>query len=655
MTKILDPNSKAGQLLEKLRAAKAISMQPIVMELPTADSSGINTNPSEPSESSEPIATTIATINPINPKEILTPAQLVAKRIAEIRAAKAVHSVPIVATQSVPIATPIAKAINDPVPETMPEVSSSEGIMTSIDKYGNAITYNQNQQEAVNLVKSGKSCIIVGPAGTGKTTVIRGSAEALIRDVGIPVLPSDTTHKHLSPGTPGIVFVAYTRRAVNNIKRALPSELASNCITIHKLLEYQPVYDQVTDANGNVRNTMQFLPNRDVFNPLPSGIQVLVIEESSMVAVEMYKLITDALMHGIQVIFVGDIQQLPPVFGSAILGYKMLELPTVELTEVYRQALESPIIRLAHRILSGLPIPLAEYPEWCIPGQLTIREWKRSVTSEVALFTIAKLLTTYIDEGIYNPEEDAVLIPYNKACGTIELNKLIGNHLARKSGAVTHEIISGYLKSYYSVGDKVLYDKEDAIIMDIQKNPKYFGPEPKQASTTLDYWGHEPNEQGASLSVLDRALAGSVQSDEELDNYLDALSNADDSITREASHIMTLRLLDSDTIVTISNTGAINSMIFGWALTIHKAQGSEWDKVFLFFHKSHATAIQRELLYTGCTRAKKELFLLCEGDTLTKGILSQRIVGNTLAEKAEFFKGKSLNGSCTYVPSGKEI
>ena len=50
--------------------------------------------------------------------------------------------------------------------------------------------------------------------------------------------------------------------------------------------------------------------------------------------------------------------------------------------------------------------------------------------------------------------------------------------------------------------------------------------------------------------------------------------------------------------------------------------------------------IQRELLYTAVTRAKEELYVVCEEDTFEKGIISQRIKGNTIAEKAEHFKGR---------------
>ena len=84
----------------------------------------------------------------------------------------------------------------------------------------------------------------------------------------------------------------------------------------------------------------------------------------------------------------------------------------------------------------------------------------------------------------------------------------------------------------------------------------------------------------------------------------------------------------------------MNTLSLGYVLTVHKAQGSEWRKVFLTTHQSHNTMIQRELLYTGVTRAREELYIICEPDHFTKGILSQRIKGETLAEKAEYFKGK---------------
>jgi ATP-dependent exoDNAse (exonuclease V) alpha subunit len=238
--------------------------------------------------------------------------------------------------------TPIASAIQQSEP-----VQSNT--ITALDKYGNVITYNAEQQEFVTLASSGKSCILIGAAGTGKTTCMRGVTESLVQS-GIVGILSSEGHKHLPPtGTPGIVICAYTRRAVANIRKNLSPDLANNCITIHKLLEYQPVYDEVQDpATGKMRKTMSFQATRNKHNPLPQSIHTIIYEESSMIGTDLYREVQAALSHPVQEIFLGDIQQLPPVFGPAVLGFKLLSLPTVELTQVYRQALEQNPIRQSH-------------------------------------------------------------------------------------------------------------------------------------------------------------------------------------------------------------------------------------------------------------------------------------------------------------------
>jgi exodeoxyribonuclease V alpha subunit len=387
---------------------------------------------------------------------------------------------------------------------------------------------------------------------------------------------------------------------------------------------------------------MRFEPTRTEYNPLPASIRTIIIDESSMVAGEpesinansdlLFNQLMRACPHNPQIIFLGDIQQLPPVFGSAILGYKMLELPTVELTEVYRQALDSPIIRLAHRILSGKPIPAIEYPEWKVPNKLTIHNWKKKIKSDDALMTIAKFITTAYDTGNYNPDEDMILIPFNKACGTLELNKSIANHLARTKQLVTYEIIAGFNKYYFTVGDKVLYDKEEAVITKIESNPEFTGRKPQRESAHLDYWGY--NSQYLLENPNDTRMT-----DEEVDKLLEQVNLDEDRVT-QSSHIITVKLSVNDSEIKINSASVINSMLLAYALTVHKSQGSEWRKVFFVTHQSHATMIQRELMYTAVTRAREELYIICEDEAFTKGILNQRIKGNTLAEKAEYFKGK---------------
>ncbi len=509
------------------------------------------------------------------------------------------------------------------------------------DRHGNAIQYNEEQLRFVELMKSGESAILIGAAGTGKTTCMKGGVSALIQSGFAGILHSDG-HKHLIDGAPGIVAVSFTRRAVANLRRAMPEDMKSSCLTIHALLEYEPVYYTVMDdVTGAERNTMRFEPTRSSSRPLPSSIKTCILDEASMVSVELFKELQDALPADCQFIFLGDIQQLPPVFGSAILGYKMLELPTVELVQVYRQALESPIIRLAHRILSGNSIPKEEYPEWKFPGQLTLHPWKKKLSDEWALMTMAKFLTTAIEQGVYDPFNDMVLIPFNKGCGTIELNNHIANYIARRDKRVTYEIIAGFNKLYLSVGDKVLFDKEDAIVVDIKANAAYGGAGTQEPSATLDYWGFNQGED--HTSTID------PESTDPLDDDIDFLlaqsvafggSGEDGDRVRQASHVVTVKMADSGQEVSLDSAAALNGLLLSYALTVHKSQGSEWRKVFLLLHQSHATMLQRELLYTACTRAREELYVICEPETFTNGIRSQKIKGNTLAEKAEFFKGK---------------
>lgn len=527
--------------------------------------------------------------------------------------------------------TEITSAINTLINNTD---SSGSGVDRST---GKAITYNERQLKFVQIAGSGKSCVLIGAAGSGKTTCQRGVIQELITSGRAGVLEADG-HKYLRDKTPGIVVVSFTRRAVSNIRKAVAQDMKQNCLTIHALLEYEPVYHDVFEATtGETRKTMNFEPTRHAERPLPATIKVCVIEEGSMVSVDLYEELKSALPSNCQFIFLGDIQQLPPVFGAAILGYKMLELPVVELTEIYRQALESPIIRLAHRILSGTPIPITEYPDWKYPNQLTIHPWKKKIAADTALNTIAAFLKAAADNGHYNPDDDMVLIPFNKSCGTIELNKHLAQHFARKRKVPVYEVIAGFVKGYYSVGDKVLYDKEDAIITKIEKNPQYDGAQPQPEGLLLDYWGYNEETGGDSKHHVDTTA---TESDADIDFLLAQSAASGEDRVRQASHAVTIKILENDREIILDSAGALNALLLSFVLTVHKSQGSEFRKVFLMLHQSHATMLSRELLYTAVTRAKEELYIICEPESMTKGINSQRIKGNTLAEKAEYFKGK---------------
>jgi exodeoxyribonuclease V alpha subunit len=638
---------KMQALLERIRSSKNLSAPQIATE-----GSGDRNIPVPPSS---PFVEEFRKIQADSKNNIFIPTpgasklQQMKEKLAWERSQRK-NNFPVLISESPKDPEPTEVAITAAPSTISIEVPTKPDFSYILDKYGNRIHLNDKQMEFVEIAGiQGRSAVLIGAAGTGKTTCQKAVTQALIQTGKAGVLHSQG-HKHLLDGSPGLVVCAYTRRAVANIRRNLPENLQSNAITIHKLLEYQPVYYEVIDPeSGETKNKMVFEATRTAANPLPSSIRTIIMEEASMLGTDLHKELMDACPHGPQVIYLGDIQQLPPVFGPAILGFKLLELPVVELTEVYRQALESPIISLAHRILSGKVLPAAEFPEWKKAGQLTIHPWKKKIDAHNALNTVAQFFIGAVQKdaqgntikeipgafqnNLYDPEEDIILIPFNKSFGTIELNKFIANKLARIRKAETFQVIAGFNKLHFSVGDKVLYDKEDAVIEKIELNPGYTGANFAPASFTLDYWGHDP--------VVHTAEA---LGDEDVDFLLSQVAASGEDRVRQASHMITLRMLDSDTEVKIDKAAEVNELALGYCLTVHKSQGSEWRKVFFLCHQSHATMMQRELLYTAVTRAREELYVICEPETFVNGIESQRVKGNTLEEKAEYFKGKIENG-----------
>jgi exodeoxyribonuclease V alpha subunit len=520
------------------------------------------------------------------------------------------------------------------------------------------IQLNKEQADAVERGLRGQSFALIGAAGTGKTTTTQELIKLIQRASHMAPL-SDST-KHLSKDSPGLVICGYTNKAVNNIRKKLPPYLQAHCMTIHKLLEYAPVYYTVFDNEGTERNTMRFEPSRNGANTLPH-ISTIIFEESSMIGTDLFGQVLDALPRpaATQFIFLGDIFQLPPVFGPSILGFKMSELPVVELTHVYRQALLSPIISLATAIRTNEFTPWLSEQSGQIGqsvkklndklvidseahGKVTIHPWKKRIAAPSALKTIVNMVCGLISTDQYNPEEDQILCPFNKAMGTIELNKGIADFLTKKRNGITHEVIARFTRSYWSVDDRVLVDRHDGVILKIEPTIGYAGRPPRAASTTLDRSGYDP--------VLD-GDAKAQRSAEDILNELDAIAEADkdDEAKNLASHTITVWIPDLGEERKLATAGEINAMLLSYALTVHKSQGSEWRRVFIFLHHSHQTMCSRELLYTAITRAKEELYIICEGDIapyksqLLTGSNRAVIPGVTLAEKIEYFSGKAAS------------
>lgn len=561
-----------------------------------------------------------------------------AQKLAELKAAKAAQSSHVVTKKEV----------------------FEEGSLPEIRTEGayvfGGITLNEQQSSAVDKAKRKESFVLTGAAGTGKTATQAAVVEALNLSGSFGV----HDFKYLG-GAPSIAIVAFTKVAVRNIQKALNKNPATkpfvkHCMTIHTLLEYEPVKQQRVTAEGQPYEVKVFIPKRDAENPL--HITHLIIEEASMVGLDLWSKLHDALEPGVQIIYLGDINQIPPVFGKSIMSYALCKLPVIELTHVYRQALDNPIVANAHKVLKG------EMVSTSADGRFSVVTGKdpHQVGQAKMASGIIGLFKQLDAIGDYNPDTDMILSPWGKQeCGTTNINEKIASFLGAKRKAIVTPIQAGFTRVYLAVGDKVLVDKQTGWITKIETNPSYLGSPPPAPG----YYSRD----GlviigmSGMDDLDFDADGPVGEGDLLPDYsninLDDIE--EDMAKRAASHIVTVTysppqeeeleegeegpvedVLFGDSVLKSSGDFAETKFQFGYALTFHKAQGSEYRKVYIVLHQDHMGFLSRELIYTGMTRAREECTFLCKADLLNKAIIRQKIAGTSLAEKISYFNGGSL-------------
>lgn len=516
--------------------------------------------------------------------------------------------------------------------EEAAKAAAEKGKADRHETFALSIELNERQKLAVEYARAGKSFVLTGAAGTGKTTACREIARAFLQagDLGRHTFKVGDGLKQTSHG---IAFCSYTRRATANIRRALhrdpelAEELEVNVVTIHKLLEYEPEFYIGEDG----KNKMRFVPKRDASNPL--DIRVLCIEEGSMLGLDLYEKLFAALRPDTIIIFVGDINQLPPVFGKSIMNYALGQLPVIELTEVYRQALDSGVIVNAHNILKG------QVPVENKDTQLVTGSQKEHVGQERMSRALGSMFFKLWDAGEYDPEQDIILSPWNKQpCGTDNLNNWIAQFLGEKRNAMVYEILAGRRKMYLAVGDRVMYEKQDGIITAIRHNTNYLGKPPQPAGTDVTRFGMRKMSENATHEDFE-AMAGGYAN-------INIDEVQDEEKKQQSSHVVEITLDDGrkDYLRSIGDY-AENVFSLGYVLTVHKAQGCEWRKVFVILHKDHTLGgfLTRELLYTAITRAREKVILIAKPDTIAKAVKQQTIKGNTLEEKIQSINSGAQN------------
>ena len=253
-------------------------------------------------------------------------------------------------------------------------------------------------------------------------------------------------------------------------------------------------------------------------------------------------------------------------------------------------------------------------------------------------------------------------MPFNKSFGTEEINKYVATHLAVTLNAEVWEIFTGITKKYLRIGERVLYNKSEAIVTEIKPNPSYYGKKPRPPSATMNYSGVETNPSKIEeyLTSLGSEANGDVDF---IDRMFEAMANHTDdeeSTSRQSSHIVVVQPSGTEDKIQLRAVGDIAALSLAYAISIHKSQGSEYDRVFFISHKSNAPMYHRELLYTAVTRAKKELVIICEPDLFVKGITTQKLPGTTAKDKVDNFdryimqQARLGEGNIDQVPIGLE-
>lgn len=374
------------------------------------------------------------------------------------------------------------------------------------------------QKSAVELSLREGLFILTGGPGTGKTTTVRAIVEA---------------HEALDRR---VLLAAPTGRAAKRMSEATDREAK----TIHRLLEWNPL-------------TGRF--NRDAENPLDA--ETLLIDEASMLDLRLGERLLDAIPGSTTVIFIGDIDQLPPIAPGQVLRAMITSerVAKVELREVFRQAEASAIVRGAHQVLRAEP-PSSSPPGATGSGDLfVIHAHEVDHALGVLKATLRRMREVYA----IDPETGCqVLSPMRRGpLGVNALNELLREELNPSDGGA--ELFG------MRVGDKVMQLKND----------------------------YERDIYNGDLGFVRRAEAGRI-------------------------------FVDFDGREVQLGPDQLDALSLAYASTVHKVQGSEFEAVIILLHPGHYLLLDRAMLYTALTRAKRLAVLIGDRQSIEMAVRSAR-------------------------------
>lgn len=397
------------------------------------------------------------------------------------------------------------------------------------------VEYAPAQKDGIQTALMSPMMILTGGPGTGKTTVIKGIVELYSELHGV----SMDVHAYKNGDPFPFVLAAPTGRAAKRMTEStgLPA------VTIHRLLGW----------NGSEGFS------HDEENPIEG--RIVIIDEMSMVDTWLAHQLLKAMPDHVQVIFVGDEDQLPSVGPGQVLK-DLLEsncVPTIKLESIYRQADGSSIIELAHEMKKGR-----------LPANITAQQKDRSFfpCSSTQIAQVVEKVVLNAKKKGYSSKDIQVLAPmYRGPAGIDALNKLIQEILNPNTDGKRREITFG--DSIYRVGDKVLQ------LINQPESNVFNG------------------DMGEIISI---------------------------SFAKENTEKQDLIYVSFDGIEVAYTKQDLMQITHAYCCSIHKSQGSEFPIVIMPVVKSYYRMLRRKLIYTGITRSKQFLILCGEEEALRIGV-----------------------------------
>ena len=320
--------------------------------------------------------------------------------------------------------------------------------------------------------------------------------------------------------------------------------------TIHRLLELNGMPEEERDGGHSAKF------ERNAQNPLEAD--VIIIDEMSMVDIHLMHSLLLAVTTGTRLILVGDENQLPSVGPGNVLRDIIHSgcFPVVELTKIFRQASESDIVVNAHKINRGEPVQINNKSR----DFFFLKRYDADIIIRVVIALIQEKLPKYVDA---KPFEIQVLTPMRKGLlGVERLNQILQRYLNPPEEA----------KKEKAIGDRLF--REGDKVMQIKNN-----------------YQMEWEIRGRYGIVIEKGIG---------------VFNGDMGILKEVNEFAeTAEVEFEDGRFATYSFKQLEELELAYAITIHKSQGSEYPAVILPILSGPRMLMNRNLLYTAVTRARK--------------------------------------------------